>query len=1061
LPCFSDDIEILRRSPLFEADWYLARYGDVALSGLDPAEHYLRIGAALGRDPGPMFCAQAYLAICRNKGITCANPLVHFETKGRTLGLIPGPSHPVKPDFGLARPTGVDIIVPVFNALEDTRACLTALAETAKGAIARLHILLIDDGSDSETATFLDHACTTLGHDTIRFTLTRHAQNLGYTHAINTGLAQSDAPFVITLNSDTIVTPGWIDALLRCFRSDPQIGIVGPLSNAASWQNMPALWDEAGGFAINALPDGMSPAEMAMLIRQATPRPRYPRTPFVNGFCMAIRRNVIEAIGLMDADLFGAGYGEENDYCIRAADAGFALAFAEDAYVFHAKSKSFGSTRREALSKAGHDALCDKHGEGRVQALLGEVAGQSTHGPMAHLRHCLNRLLANRGTNAPDTAAHWLLTQRILFLLPVGAGGGGGHSVMQEAAAMRALGVTVRVAVGDFAYRDFLSNYRDIPYIDTILLPCQPDDLHRIAQDFDVVVATLYSTVKDLAALAATCPQILPAYYAQDYEPLFFAPGSAERAEAEASYTLLPQMLLFAKTDWIREEIEARHGVHVAKVSPSIDHSIYFPPMRPPVAGPFRISAMIRPSTARRGAARTMAFLKQLHARHQSNIAITIFGCDPDDPAMDWLDQEFPFQNAGVITRAQVADLLRRSDLFVDLSDYQAFGRTSLEAMACGALPLVPHLGGGDEYAVDGVNALVCDTQDLETCRARVSEMIDSPGKLQRMRFAAIATASEFSARRAAMSELLMLAKALALHRQDMPDQAVSEPVLPTPTHKITTTRGPAPAFAAPIGGDPLASGALSLPSGPATTCPKLNIGVHLHVHYPDLAAEIATHLAHIPVPFQLYVSTPAEHAAEVRRALASLSKVRLNIQSFPNKGRDIAPFLAGFGSDLRQHDLICHIHTKASPHNAAKADWRSQLLNALLGSPASIAAIFQLFEQTPHLGLVFPEYHAALADQISWGTNFAAAKALADRMRVPLDPNAVVPFPAGSMFWARSAALEPLLALNLGFEDFPQESGQIDGTPAHAIERLFGEITLASGHSLLQIQRRGDDATA
>ena len=156
MPRFSDDIDILRASTLFEPDWYLARYGDVALSGLDPAKHYLKIGAALGRDPGPMFSARAYLAACRKKRISCANPLVHFETQGRALGLIPVPSHSAKPDFGLSEGSRVDVIVPVFNALADTRTCLNALAETAKHAIAELQILVIDDGSDTETAAFLD-----------------------------------------------------------------------------------------------------------------------------------------------------------------------------------------------------------------------------------------------------------------------------------------------------------------------------------------------------------------------------------------------------------------------------------------------------------------------------------------------------------------------------------------------------------------------------------------------------------------------------------------------------------------------------------------------------------------------------------------------------------------------------------------------------------------------------------------------------------------------------------------------------------------------------------------
>ena len=1080
MPATPDDIALLRASPLFDGDWYRARYGDVALSGLSPEQHYLRIGAALGRDPGPDFSTRAYLADCRAAlgmgALSRANPLVHFETEGRKAGIRPRPSQPARPDFGLTARRRVDIVLPVFNAATDTAACLQALADTDPGAGIDLRVIVVDDGSDPETAALLDRVCARPPGAALRFELLRHAENRGYTHAVNTGLAQGDAPVVITLNSDTIVTPGWVGGLLRCLRSDPRIGIVGPLSNAATWQSLPRLWDSPGTFAINRLPDGLDPARMAALLRQANPQPAYPRTPFVNGFCMAIRRGVIDQIGMLDADRFGAGYGEENDYCIRAAQAGFTLALADDIYIHHAKSKSFGAARRQTLSQAGHVALCDKHGADRVADLLGQVAALGETGPLAPLRLRLQRLLAQEPTIPPDSdtdsAQNWLLTQRILFLLPVGAGGGGAHSVIQEACAMRAIGVQARVAVGDFAYRDFLSVYRDIPEIETVLLPYNPDDLPRLAQGYDVLVATLYSTVAELTRIIRACPHILPAYYAQDYEPLFFTPGSAERTEAEASYTALPHLLVFAKTDWICNEIQTRHRVTVAKVSPSLDHSVYFPAaLSAPVPGPasspasspapspaMRLCAMIRPGTTRRGAARTMAFLSKLKAQHGDAVAITLFGCEAQDPAMTWLDHDFAFENAGVITRPQVADLLRQTDLFVDLSDYQAFGRTGLEAMACGALALVPHLGGAHEYAIDGVNALVCDTQDQQACLNRVSELLHNPRQMQKMRRAALACASAYSARRAAMSILLVLAEGLARHRGPPPDQPVLPPVAPAPA--TGTRRGPVAAFA---GADRLASGALALPGGPPPpTLPDLDIGVHLHLHYPDMLADMTRYLAHIPCPFRLYVSAAPDSAPDIRTYLARhLPGARLDLQSFANRGRDIGPWLAGFGAGMQRHQLICHIHSKASPHNAAKSDWRDQLLGAILGSPAGVAAIMQLFAETPHLGLVFPEYHPSLARQIGWGGNFPAAHALADRMGITLDPDALVPFPAGSMFWARPAALQPLFALGLGFEDFPKEAGQIDGTPAHAIERLLGEIVLASDHSLIQVQPRGDDAPA
>ena len=89
--------------------------------------------------------------------------------------------------------------------------------------------------------------------------------------------------------------------------------------------------------------------------------------PFVNGFCYAVRRAVVELIGGFDETGFPRGFGEEDDFSLRAADAGFGLALALDTYVFHAKSKSYGSTTRKTLTAAGQEKLRLKHGQGRLE----------------------------------------------------------------------------------------------------------------------------------------------------------------------------------------------------------------------------------------------------------------------------------------------------------------------------------------------------------------------------------------------------------------------------------------------------------------------------------------------------------------------------------------------------------------------------------------------------------------------------------------------------------------------------------------------------------------------
>lgn len=1054
-------LDILRASPLFDASWYQLQHPDVADSGLDPAAHYLLIGAAIGRDPGPGFTTRGYLAAYPEAADSDLNPLVHFETAGRALGYSPDPARPPVLAHRRDQRRAVDVVVPVFNAPDHVRACLQSLAEAPTACAVR--VLVVDDASDPETADWLRAACPGLGNDRVRFEYLRHPENRGYTAAANTGLRMGRAPHAVLLNSDTVVTPWWLDGLLRCMDGDPAIGIAGPLSNAASWQNVPDLHAPGGGFAINALPDGMTPADMAALVRRVS-RVRHPEIGVVNGFCYMIRRAVLDRIGYLDEDTFPVAYGEENDLCLRAAAAGFRLHCADDTYVYHAKSQSFGTARRKALSEDGLRALKAKHGEDRVAALLARVANAPD---MAAMRRRVARALADRARMPDSGAAGWLLRQRILFLLPVGAGGGGAHSVVQEAMAMRALGVTVQIAVGSFAWQEFREAYADIPGFETLFIPFQPEAPTLIAGRFDVVVATLYSTVSILEEIVAAYPDILPAYYSQDYEPLFFPAGSPEWQEAHGSYTRLPQMQVFAKTAWICDQIEAAHGIPVAKVSPSLDHDVYYPEPRGD-AGPLRVTAMIRPGTPRRGADRTMELLAHLHALHGTRLNIALFGCDPDGDAFLKLRRDFPFEMAGPLTRAGVASLLRRTDIFLDLSDYQAFGRTALEAMACGALALVPAEGGSDEYAVDGVNALVADTMDVGACLKRLGAVLDDPAALQRMRLAALATAAEYSPRRAALSELTVLATALARHRA-APEAAPETVPVPEETMPADGTAAPvlipAPAFAQGPGA--VAGPALTLPGGPIAALPDPvpDIAVHLHLHYPDMAPEFAARLQQIPVPFRLYVSVPEGQERPVRRTLSrALKQADTDVRSWPNRGRDIGPFVAGFGTDLARHDLVCHIHSKRSPQNAAKHDWRAQLLGALLDSPAAVAEILTLFAQNPHLGLVFPDYHPALADQIGWGTNFDAATAMAARigMAAP-DPGRLRLFPAGSMFWARAAALAPLLTAGLTFDDFPAESGQVDNTPAHAIERLLGGIVAEAGFGQVQVRAaataaKGDD---
>jgi len=357
-------------------------------------------------------------------------------------------------------------------------------------------------------------------------------------------------------------------------------------------------------------------------------------------------------------------------------------------------------------------------------------------------------------------------TLSILFVLPVKGGGGGAHSVAQEADEMVSLGANVEIAVNERNALKFSTTYADMPNVCGAVRSFETDeDLALLMNGKDLVVCTVFTTVRmvdsALPHVQGGRPKL--AYYVQDYEPLFSSVDNPLHTEAYESYNKISDSLLYAKTDWIRNVVTCNHDVPVAKVSPSLDNKIYYPNPKVVLNDPIRISVMVRPSTPRRAPRRTMTAMKELEAIWGNKVSINLFGCSDDDLVKYQLPRDFNHTNLGVMSRNQMGALLRKTDVFMDLSDYQAFGRTGLEAMACGCACILPSLGGTDEYAEDKVNARVVDTRDLQNVFDAFS-WYHSKSDLKKLeiRHAAIEKSLEYSVRRAAVSELLLFEKYLA-----------------------------------------------------------------------------------------------------------------------------------------------------------------------------------------------------------------------------------------------------------------------------------------------------------
>lgn len=231
----------------------------------------------------------------------------------------------------------------------------------------------------------------------------------------------------------------------------------------------------------------------------------------------------------------------------------------------------------------------------------------------------------------------------------------------------------------------------------------------------------------------------------------------------------------------------------------------------------------------------------------------------------------------------------------------------------------------------------------------------------------------------------------------------------------------------------------------------ELRVGVMAHLFYADLVDEFSHYISAIPVPVVLMVSVVDRESHDIASAAFSkLDNVRtLHVRIVPNRGRDIAPFLVEFRDEVLGLDLVCHIHTKKSLYSGGEqSEWRTYLLQSLLGSKSRVSWIIGTFHAMPDLGIVYPETHACLPlSAHTWLSNKGTGRELGASLGLDVDTEMYVDYPAGSMFWARVASIKPLFALGLSTESFPPEAGQTDGTLQHAIERLFVPVSRQQGY--------------
>jgi len=265
------------------------------------AHFFTKWGGAIKRDD---------LQYCTLDNIPLGLALSDFQP-AENSGSAPGEQQPL-----------VSIVILTRNRLDVTTDCLASILQHTPEDH---EILLIDNGSTDGTVQWLQQQATAYRH----YRIIVNAENRGFAAGCNQGMLAANGKYVLLLNNDVVVTPGWLGGMLECY-SNPQIGIVGPMTNNISgsqkwpWVN----YDAAGGL----VPFAEKFREENRFRRVAARR--------IVGFCMMFPFALVEKIGLLD-EQFGSGNFEDDDYCLRASLAGYRNVIAGDVFIHHVGSATF------------------------------------------------------------------------------------------------------------------------------------------------------------------------------------------------------------------------------------------------------------------------------------------------------------------------------------------------------------------------------------------------------------------------------------------------------------------------------------------------------------------------------------------------------------------------------------------------------------------------------------------------------------------------------------------------------------------------------------------------
>lgn len=554
--------------------------------------------------------------------------------------------------------TQLSILIPVFNSPHCVHDLLLTLNRNTQPDCVK-EVLIGDDGSDELTRSLL---ADFQAHTHLPVRIITHAENVGYLNNANQLYAAASAEIVVFLNTDTLLPCGWLQRV-RDAMQQSNVALATPFTT-----NAPNL---------TILPNhGQTWADVDRCL--AALPPKYPDAQTAVGFCLAVRKDRFGAGELFD-EVYALGYGEETDLHYRAVAKGWRSVVIDNLLVYHAKGSS---SFTEKFGARGRDQLLEKNSQiffGRWGALHhAREKDYLQKQPYEHLRQ--GSYFSLREKNQPID---------VLFLLPGLVEKVGGIEVVVDFAKNLTM-QGLHPAVYSFGRVDEL-------YVNNLglLNPFrQTDEIYASVSSIRMVIATSYDSVVYAREIAAHYQAKL-VYLVQGPETLF---NYGKDFQVVCSDYQDANLELWCCSKFLQAYLREYTTKSVSYIPMGPDLYQFYPAQEGQKRQPKSIAACLRYGDAKGSG----VLLHALFLAKKAGFTIYLFGKEsyffnlPSDI----------FQQLGDLSRRELRQLFNQVEFYLDLSYFEGLGLLPLEALMCGAIPIVSHNGGSDYIFTDKKDAL-------------------------------------------------------------------------------------------------------------------------------------------------------------------------------------------------------------------------------------------------------------------------------------------------------------------------------------------------------------------